>query len=76
LLASVMLAVGVRVAVQVMPPSLLLRLLRRAVGHGEVAIGQPGHRFAEGDGDRGALAHRQRRVGTTMVAVGRWVSMA
>ena len=33
-----------------------------AVSHNEVTNIQPRHRFAEGNDDRGALAHRQRRV--------------
>jgi hypothetical protein len=48
---------------------------QRAVGDRQVGVAETGHRFAEGDGHQRGLADLQRAVATTMVAVGRTVSM-
>jgi hypothetical protein len=75
LVVSRTLPVGVKVAVQVMPPSLLLTA-QGAVGDAQVAVVETAHRFAEGDGHQRGFAGTQALSATTMVAVGRWLSMA
>ena len=57
-----MLAVGVSVAVQVMPPSEELKPLKLPFGDGEIRRGQASHGFAEGDGHGGGFTRRERRI--------------
>ena len=63
LVVSVMLAVGVNVAVQVMPPSLDADVAQGAVGDGQVGVGETADRFAEGDGHQRGFAGLERGVG-------------
>ena len=76
LLASVTLALGVRVAVQVMPPSLLARLLRPPLATLKSAAVKPLTASLNVTVTVAVSPIRRAVSATTMLAVGRRVSMA
>ncbi|MNR47246.1 hypothetical protein D3C85_1663270 [compost metagenome] len=76
LLVSVMLAVGVRVAVQVMPPSPLLRLLRAPLATVKSAVVRPLTASLKVIVTVLVSLPASAVSATTMLAVGRRVSMA
>ena len=76
LVASVTAAVGVKVAVQVMPPSLLLTALRLPLATVRSALVNPVTASLKVMVTEEVSPAAKAESATTMVAVGRWVSMA
>ena len=76
LVASVMLAVGVKVAVQVMPPSLLLTAVKVPLAMLRSALVKPVTASLKVMVTSEVSPIRRLLSATTMVAVGRAVSMA